>query len=221
MKKIFSLLAALALTSMANAEIYEVGAEGNDNSIDISIDGVDEGDIVLNISLTNPTASIVGMDCYLDFSGGNENIIDDAVVSEERGKSGRSMTHSATTGIVKVEGEHLGQFYISVNSSKTAALKNTEGVVATLYISGEIAEGEYTIRMPYSICYNTVDKYICAEKEYTFTYANGVVTGINGISVDAQNAKYYSVNGAIQNGPQKGVNIVKYADGKVKKVIIK
>ena len=220
MKKIFSLLTALALTSMANAEIYEVGAEGNDNAITLSTDGLDQGDIVINIGLTNPTASIIGMDAYLDFSGGNDKIALDAVLSDARCKSGRSYTHSSTTGINKNEGELEGMFFIGLNSSQKASVKDTEGTIATIYITG-VEEGQYTLKLAYGICFNLEDKYICEPTELVFTYANGTVTGINSISVDAQNAKYYSVNGAIQNGPQKGVNIVKYADGKVKKVIIK
>ncbi len=222
MKKIFSLLTALALTVAANAEIYEIGAAGNDNSIDVTVDGVDEGDIVVNVSLTNPTASIVGMDCYFDFSGGNDKIISDAVVvADERCKAGRSYTHSATPGIVKVEGENLGRFFIGVNSSATKALKETEGVVVTFFISGEIADGTYTISMPYSICFNAVDKYICPAKEFTFTYENGAVTGINGVSADAEGATYYNASGVQQNGLQPGINIVKYANGTTQKVYVK
>jgi len=221
MKKIFSLLTALALTVAANAEIYEIGAAGNDNSIDVTVDGVDEGDIVVNISLTNPTASIVGMDCYFDFSGGNDKIINDAVVDDARCKSGRSYTHAATTGIVRVEGENLGRFYISVNSSTVKPLKETEGVVATIFISGDIADGTYTISMPSSICYNAVDKYICPAKAFTFTYENGAVTGINGVSADAEGATYYNASGVQQNGLQPGINIVKYANGTTQKVYVK
>lgn len=218
MKKIFSLLAILAFASLANAEIYE--GESNDNAITLSTDGVDQGDVVINIDLANPTASISGMDVYLDFSGGNDKISTDYVLADARCKSGRSWTHSATTGINKNAGELEGLYFIGINSSTNTAMKDTEGTVASIFITG-LEDGQYTLKMAYGICFNVADKYICEPAELVFTLENGTVTGINGISVDAQNAKYYSVNGAIQNGPQKGVNIVKYANGEVKKVIVK
>ena len=218
MKKIFSLLAVLAFASFANAEIYE--DDSNDNAITLATDGLDQGDVVINIDLANPTASISGMDVYLDFSGGNDKISTDCVLADARCKSGRSFTHAATTGINKNAGELEGMYYIGVNSSTNTAMKETDGTVATIYITG-LEDGQYTLKMAYGICFNVVDKYICAPTELVFTVADGTVTGINAISTDAQNAKYYSVNGAIQNGPQKGVNIVKYANGEVKKVIVK
>ncbi|MBQ9640860.1 MAG: hypothetical protein IJV06_04815 [Bacteroidaceae bacterium] len=46
--------------------------------------------------------------------------------------------------------------------------------------------------------------------------------GIESLSADkAQISEVYSVSGAQQNGLQKGINIVKFANGEVKKVIVK
>ena len=219
MKKIFSLLAALALTSLANAEIYEVG-EGNDNTISISVPTeAEDGYIPVEISLTNPTASIIGMDIYVEFSGGK--LWDEAPEVSERciDTSGRKpvTTHTIVTGYNSED-----KFLLGLNSASNAFVQGTEGTIITAYIDARnLADGQYSIKLSNSICFNLVDKYRFAESEYVFTYANGTVTGINTISADAQNAKYYSVNGAIQNGPQKGVNIVKYANGEVKKVIVK
>ena len=48
-------------------------------------------------------------------------------------------------------------------------------------------------------------------------------TGISGVGVGKDNAVvgYYTVGGAKLNAPQKGLNIVKYADGTTKKIIKK
>ena len=47
-------------------------------------------------------------------------------------------------------------------------------------------------------------------------------TGINSVTnVATGNTEYYSISGVRLNGAQKGINIVKMADGKVKKVLVK
>ena len=45
--------------------------------------------------------------------------------------------------------------------------------------------------------------------------------GINTISVDSANARIYDMQGNRLDNPQKGVNIIRYKDGKVKKVMVK
>lgn len=55
---------------------------------------------------------------------------------------------------------------------------------------------------------------------YTATWKEVVVDAIAGISVEA-GATYYTTNGARISAPRKGVNIVKFANGQVKKVYVK
>ena len=45
--------------------------------------------------------------------------------------------------------------------------------------------------------------------------------GINTISIDSVNARIYDMQGNRLDNPQKGVNIIRYKDGKVKKVMVK
>lgn len=48
-------------------------------------------------------------------------------------------------------------------------------------------------------------------------------TGINGVHDDAVEkvVARYSINGQLLDAPQKGINILKYADGRIEKVIVK
>ena len=224
MKKIFSLFAAIALTSIANAEIYEADAEDNKNSIEVSVGDVDsKSRIPIYVNLNNEKENIVGVDVYLDFSAGNDKFKTTVTLSNRVKDEDEEATHSATKGISKNADEFEGLFYIGLNSSSLDVIQGTEGTIFTVYIDAtSIEDGEYTLKVPYASAFNKADYYKCQPiDQYVFTVADGTVTGINAISTDAQSAKYYSVNGAIQNGPQKGVNIVKYANGEVKKVIVK
>ena len=45
--------------------------------------------------------------------------------------------------------------------------------------------------------------------------------GINTVSIDSANARIYDMQGNRLDNPQKGVNIIRYKDGKVKKVMVK
>ncbi len=55
-----------------------------------------------------------------------------------------------------------------------------------------------------------------------FTFTTDVATGINGISLDSENVVgIYSVGGQKIEAPQKGVNIIRYTDGTVKKIYVK
>lgn len=55
---------------------------------------------------------------------------------------------------------------------------------------------------------------------YTATWKEVIVDAIAGISVEA-GATYYTTNGVRLSAPRKGVNIVKFANGQVKKVYVK
>jgi len=58
--------------------------------------------------------------------------------------------------------------------------------------------------------------------DLAFNILVGAPDAIEAINAEnTQISEVYSVSGALQNGLQKGVNIVKYANGEVKKVIVK
>ena len=63
--------------------------------------------------------------------------------------------------------------------------------------------------------------------EFTDTAANAYAlgvndaTGINGIMAGDANADYYTVDGVKNNKMRKGMNVVKTADGKVRKMFVK
>ncbi|MEF2621725.1 MAG: hypothetical protein U0M48_06195 [Xylanibacter rarus] len=60
------------------------------------------------------------------------------------------------------------------------------------------------------------------DSEITVNFVYGT-SGIDGIQNNADNkvVARYSINGQLLDAPQKGINILKYADGRVEKVIVK
>lgn len=59
-----------------------------------------------------------------------------------------------------------------------------------------------------------------SEITVNFVYSSTSVDGIQN-NVDNKVVARYSINGQLLDAPQKGVNILKYADGRIEKVIVK
>ena len=61
------------------------------------------------------------------------------------------------------------------------------------------------------------------DSEITVNFVNDNGAGVSSVVADKENpvVGYYTIGGAQINAPQKGINIVKYADGTTKKVILK
>lgn len=59
-----------------------------------------------------------------------------------------------------------------------------------------------------------------SEITVNFVYSSTSVDGIQN-NVDNKVVARYSINGQLLDAPQKGINILKYADGRIEKVIVK
>ena len=68
----------------------------------------------------------------------------------------------------------------------------------------------------------TYDDYFVSEFGYFENIVEFDATGIDKVttSTDAKELSRYSVNGQRLSAPAKGLNIVKYSDGSVKKVVV-
>lgn len=66
-------------------------------------------------------------------------------------------------------------------------------------------------------------KSMLPDSEITINFIYDGATGIDGIQNNADNkvVARYSINGQLLDAPQKGINILKYADGRIEKVIVK
>lgn len=64
---------------------------------------------------------------------------------------------------------------------------------------------------------------LATDSEITVNFVYSGSTSVNGIHNDVNNevVARYSIDGQLLNAPQKGINILKYADGRTEKVIVK
>lgn len=64
---------------------------------------------------------------------------------------------------------------------------------------------------------------LTTDSEITVNFVYSGSTSVNGIHNDVNNevVARYSIDGQLLNAPQKGINILKYADGRTEKVIVK
>ena len=64
---------------------------------------------------------------------------------------------------------------------------------------------------------------LTTDSEITVNFVYSGSTSVNGIHNDVNNevVARYSIDGQLLNAPQKGINILKYADGRTEKVIVR
>lgn len=93
-------------------------------------------------------------------------------------------------------------------STGNAAIEGNEGELFTLNIAGN-----------HNINITNIEFADAAAKAYAIGFAE--TTGINGIYAGAANVESYTVGGVKNDKVRKGMNIVRAADGKVKKVFVK
>jgi hypothetical protein len=67
------------------------------------------------------------------------------------------------------------------------------------------------------------EKSLFPDSEITINFVYNGASGIDAINknVDNKVVARYSINGQLLDAPQKGINILKYADGRIEKVIVK
>jgi hypothetical protein len=93
-------------------------------------------------------------------------------------------------------------------STGNAAIEGNEGELFTLDIAGN-----------HNINITNIEFADAAANAYAIGFAE--TTGINGIYAGAANVESYTVGGVKNDKVRKGMNIVRTADGKVKKVFVK
>ena len=93
-------------------------------------------------------------------------------------------------------------------STGNAAIEGNEGAIFSLNITGND-----------NIAISNIEFADAAANAYALSLAE--TTGINGIYAGAANVESYTVGGVKNDKMRKGMNIVRTADGKVKKVLVK
>ena len=93
-------------------------------------------------------------------------------------------------------------------STSNTAIEGIDGTLFSLDITGNA-----------NINITNIEFADAAARAYALGF--GEATGIKGINADATNVEIYTVDGVKSNKVRKGINVVRTADGKVKKVFVK
>lgn len=98
----------------------------------------------------------------------------------------------------------------NADAGKTIGISNTEWV--------PVAAGTTTVKISAQ-----GSKSMLPDSEITINFIYDGTASVDGIQNNADNkvVARYSINGQLLDAPQKGINILKYSDGRIEKVIVK
>lgn len=211
MKKIFSTLLLLVAGMAAYAQEAPLSVG------DVKVVPGGQAEVVLNLTgATNFCAA--GM--YITLPEGFKFVEDEEEEDYVVGGDILAKSHSVAANL---QADNTVKF--AITSLKNAAFKADDGVLASASFTcpedaqiGNKLEGAIKV-----IEFSNADKSgLVTQEDVAFTIEICTADAIESLNADDANiSEVYSVSGAQQNGLQKGVNIVKYANGEVKKVVVK
>ena len=216
MKKIFSTLFVLFAGMTAFAQEPTLSVK------DVEIEAGSQA--TFTIDITNAT-SLIAAASYIQLPEGMTFAEDEYGLmlfeGDVIGKTRTGFTHSVSP---KLHAPNRVKYAI-LDTAGNRQFKNDEGSLleVTVEAASDMATGEYTGSLE-TIELSAYDREVGLIKipDVTFNIKVTNPVGIESLSADkAQISEVYSVSGAQQNGLQKGINIVKFANGEVKKVIVK
>ena len=203
MKKFYSLLAALAVSAVSFAQKISVD--------DVAIKAGEPAEVSVNVTgatIAKGFGAIVEIPAEVSFvyDADEEVYCYDGDVFAKN--------HSISD---KLQSETTLKLAI-VDLKKNAQFKEDEGTMFSFKITTSAANGTYAAKIK-SIEFSDATNTLIKQDDVNF---NIVVcddpTAINGVNANSSVKAVYNAAGAQQNGLQKGINIVKMADGSVKKI---
>jgi len=207
MKKIFSTLFFLLAGMTAFAQTLKVA--------DVEVVPGGTAEVVANITEAqqfNAAGMYVELPASMTFVYNDEEesyIVGGSVFAKSHGIADRLQTSQ----VIK----------FAATSLANAAFKKNEGSLFSFTFScgAGVEKGNYTGKIK-TIEFSPVEGDLFKLDDVVFNIIVTDADAIEAINTDDANiSEVYSVSGAQQNGLQKGVNIVKYANGEVKKVVVK
>ena len=192
----------------------------NSNSITVS-DAVGIVNIALGKPAGDETATARGEKAeavnYLTMNGASLNLMNstefvgfqmDVTLADGTQFNGVQLADRAADLQVIYNRISANTYRIIAFSTGNAAIEGNEGELFTLDIAGN-----------HNINITNIEFADAAANAYAIGFAE--TTGINGIFAGAANVESYTVGGVKNDKVRKGMNIVRTADGKVKKVFVK
>lgn len=219
MKKLFTLCIALLFSCVAmNAQSF-IFVDGDDNTIEngttLTMDQVE----TTQEAVQNPDGSwsvvqktIVPFSDVFVKNNSSEDLsckVSYDVKSLPNGSFAACCVGNCTTVPLR------GEIFVIEKNAEASAGKTIDISTDTEWMP--VSEGICTVKISVQ-----GSKSMLPDSEITvnFIYSS---TSIDGIQNNADNkvVARYSINGLLLDAPQKGINILKYADGRIEKVIVK
>ena len=181
------------------------------NEDEVSVYPGDEFTVEINIS---NTATLAGMQCYVTIPEGLE------LVENEDG-----LLFDLPGELAEVFGMRVGQdqadegiYFFGIASFFNEPLPE-EGVVFSFNVKATEALPEVAqIKLDQFLVASTTSVTYPLADEVVITVSNAVATGIDAAKAEVKGSEVYNLNGVRVVAPQKGINIVKMANGEVKKI---
>lgn len=227
MKRVFSitllLFAAITAHAQSTGLIYQPGEHNNLVSV-VADDSADELEkYPLEITLSNPTTPIRGIDVSLCI---DDNSIRPWVYDDDEEEYAYDLNSKRTYKSTKQEiffntEEHPtypGYLHILINDSRD--FKLTEGTISTIYIDAtQLSSGKHTLHVVSPMCSFIGEdfssaSYFCSDQTINFTIEGGTITivdGINSIYPPYPAPQVYDLAGRATTPANHGIYIV---DGK-------
>ena len=205
MKKLFTICAFILMGCIAiNAQTFAfVDDNGSviESGTTLTMDEQEEGWGGIEIPLRNVSIKNVS-----DVSGTVK-----VTIAVEKMPEGSSFGYCVGLTCATITEEGVSRsFDQALNAGVSLPLSPTEWIPAN-------KEGICSIKI---IIQNSTSMLPDSEITVNFVYSS---TGINGVqnNVDNKVVARYSIDGQLLDAPQKGINILKYADGRTEKVLVK
>lgn len=220
MKKLI-LFSALFCAMAANAVSIKTSDISNmDNAIygiDATIDS--EGYATMSVCMKNNFA-VPGFQFDIEIPAGFEAATDEddfLLVDLSTARTSSKKTDTFGSSIVD------GNIRVLAASTRVATFSGNDGEVCTIVFkkTGPVASGEHTVTFK-NVVLSDVDGNSVKAEATTAVLIVPTPTSVDFVAADkAGVAAIYSVDGARRSELQQGVNVVRYKDGSVKKVLVK
>lgn len=210
MKKFFSTILFLLAGMASYAQEAPLSVD------DIKIVPDQNSEIVANIT---GAQNFIGSGLYITLPNGFSFVYDEEEDDYFVGGSVFAKTHSISSNF---HADNVAK--IAIVSMKNATFKTDEGTLfsTTIHCPADAKIGDKFQGALQTIEFSKTDNGgLFTTEDVTFGIEVTTADAIDAIDADEAVSEVYSVSGAQQNGLQKGVNIVKYANGEVKKVVVK
>lgn len=221
MKKLFTLCIALLFSCVAmNAQNFIfVDGEGNtiENGATLTMDKIGyKKELIFNPDGSHEAIQVPVIPLSGVYIKNNSSETLSCKVSYDVKELANGSFAACCAGNCALVPNEAGEIFVIGKNANANAGKTIDISTDTKWIP--VAAGTTTVKISAQ-----GSKSMLPDSEITINFIYDGTASIDGIQNNADNkvVARYSINGQLLDAPQKGINILKYADGRIEKVIVK